>query len=214
MPCTPAHLDPPHPACRLPPLQRVRTTAAMCVLPMLRSPAWQRRIRWAHLTAEQMLLARAPPNSLDAAPNSSGGGGSLSSLGDSSSSGGSGGSDDSFDCRVAVLFFQLLLVCVSLLLAACIEAPRSSAAAAAAAPRQRPNGQASPCGRAAAAVRRGASAAEQFLATLCAVLSGQAFPGVIQLASWLLLLSFLWTLAVVLEQPGLSLPSQLPATAG
>ncbi|PSC69238.1 hypothetical protein C2E20_7234 [Micractinium conductrix] len=39
---------------------------------------------------------------------------------------------------------------------------------------------------------------------------GQAFPGVIQLASWLLLLSFLWTLAVVLEQPGLALPSPPP----
>ena len=167
---------------------------------MLRHAAWQRRIRWFHLAAEKWHSSCFYCGSICGGDSSPG-----------ADDDGSGSSSD-FDGRVFVGFFQLLLVCVSLLLAACIEAPGSSAAAAARQRCRRSHGDAA-VGCAMAAVQRvrdGFAEGERLVSTLCAVLSGQAFPGVIQLASWLLLLSFLWTLAVVLEQPGLALPSPPP----
>ena len=201
-PCPPAPWSP----------QRVRTGADMCALPMLRSPAWQRRIYWVILTAEMLPFPAAPHALLDA------------QHGDGAGSRSVGGNTMQLqECRSFVGFFQLLLAALSVLLAAALEPP--GVAEAAVGDGGGSDGGSSDAGggsgsfglsrrawrRAAAAVRRGVSEAEACVAHLCHVLLGRAWPGVVQLSSWLLLLSFLWTLALFLEQQAhAALPSPPP----
>ncbi len=194
-------------------LQRVSAAGEICVTPMLQHPLWQRRVHWVHLTAEMLPLV--PQQQRGAAEGSTGAG----SAGGGLAGGGVTDGSSLHDCRVFVAFFQAFMAALSVLLAAWLEAPRASAAAAA----QAAAGAAS----AAAATdapggTRGTgwltrsrrwlkglvAEAEATLRQLCDMLSGRSWPGVAQLASWCLLLSFLWNLAAWLEEPLPALPGQ------
>ncbi|KAL4419054.1 hypothetical protein ABPG77_010333 [Micractinium sp. CCAP 211/92] len=194
-------------------MQRVSAAGEICVTPMLQHPLWQRRVHWVHLTAEMLPLV--PQQQRGAAEGSTGAG----SAGGGLAGGGVTDGSSLHDCRVFVAFFQAFMAALSVLLAAWLEAPRASAAAAA----QAAAGAAS----AAAATdapggTRGTgwltrsrrwlkglvAEAEATLRQLCDMLSGRSWPGVAQLASWCLLLSFLWNLAAWLEEPLPALPGQ------
>lgn len=179
---------------------------------MLQHPLWQRRVHWAHLTAEMLPLVPPQQRAADAGVTCG------AAAGGGLPGGSCGAAGGSADCRVFVAFFQAFMATVSVLLAAQLEAPRASAAAAA---------QAAADAAAAAAATdapggagglgwlsrprrwlRGVLAeADASLRQLCDMLSGRSWAGVAQLACWCLLLSLLWNLATWLEEPRPSLPS-------
>ncbi|KAL4439857.1 hypothetical protein ABPG75_002858 [Micractinium tetrahymenae] len=199
-------------------IQRVSAAGEICSMPMLQHPLWQRRIRWAHLTAEMLPLVGPPHTS---GGDSVGSSSSAAAAGGSLTAGGCSNGSGALECRVFVAFFQAFMAALSVLLAARLEAPRSSAAvepaaeAAAAAPAAAPAAGApgGAVGRSWLArplrwLRGLVAEVEAFIRQLCEILSGRCWPGVVQLACWCLLLSFLWNLAAWMEKPHPTLPSQ------
>lgn len=182
---------------------------------MLQHPVWQRRVHWAHLTAEMLPLV--PPQQRGADPGGTGAAPAGGGLAPGSCRDGS----SLLECKVLVAFFQAFMAALSVLLAARLEAPQPPAAAALHAAAA----EAGEAGGAAAADAHGGlgaatlpacllrwlkgllAEAEASLRQLCEMLSGRSWPAVAQLACWCLLLSFLWNLAAWLEEPRSASPN-------